>query len=621
MLQCRVFLLVTAKLLQIRSQRPLINRHARMHLQLAADTALADGFRQEPLTGNLVPVPQQGWSAQCEEGCLPADLQLVTQLAGLPAMLNQKLQVIDSLDQISFLQPGRGQLTPRQQRRADFRQAMRSPAAGRSTQTQTSHEIISGLAKRHQAGLPCCKGGRGLHADQLRIGILTDADQGMSSRMAASTTGTSQGNQLLLPGLQARCSQIRDPVRHDRDLVRHSPAILITADQVIQAQATGPHLMQGPDIDRQFGPQTSQLAGPFREVQGCHLPADLGSYFQLVEHRAFGRFVRVQLQAERAQAHRLQPAVDNGQRSHFFSYKQHRLALRQGIADHVGDRLRLAGTGRAMQDKALAFAGRLDGIKLGSIGNNRRQDRRLQIWIIRNRFRRPRQAASHQAGDNLVAQQVLTAIAQVIPHDKLGKGENAEECAFDDIPAVLGHNPLAHRRKYQRQVYPVLVLRQRVKALNDDPEILPEHLQQGDVHLRIFITQANDVAFQRRAPDNINRQQHQRGIAGLLADCRLIPLQQAEGQVQCIGTVLLLGLPGQPIQGQHRRGQFALAVKSPQTTILEFIRQQRSVLGHQAGKLKAIIAGSRWRPVPRTGQGLEISPAGQDVLKLAEAGG
>jgi len=66
----------------------------------------------------------------------------------------------------------------------------------------------------------------------------------------------------------------------------------------------------------------------------------------------------MQLQTEVAEPNRLQAALHDLQGRCLLGHEEHRLTLRQAVADEVGDRLALAGAGRADQHEILTAGGR-----------------------------------------------------------------------------------------------------------------------------------------------------------------------------------------------------------------------------------------------------------------------
>ena len=77
---------------------------------------------------------------------------------------------------------------------------------------------------------------------------------------------------------------------------------------------------------------------------------------QLLQQVALGHLVGVHLQAEGVEADFRQTFLHHLQGCHLLGYEKHTAVVVQGVGDHVGDGLALAGAGRAVKDEAAAFA-------------------------------------------------------------------------------------------------------------------------------------------------------------------------------------------------------------------------------------------------------------------------
>ena len=152
---------------------------------------------------------------------------------------------------------------------------------------------------------------------------------------------------------------------------RERRAVLIDraepGDAVIQGYAQRIILMDGLHMGVHFPADGVDLVG-----LGGVFPAGAPSrYFggppQLREHGGLLRLVGMQFQAEGAQADGFKATLHHFERRHLLGDEQHPLPPIQGIGDDVGDRLRLAGPGRAVKDEALAAECCDDRLKLGGI--------------------------------------------------------------------------------------------------------------------------------------------------------------------------------------------------------------------------------------------------------------
>ena len=240
----------------------------------------------------------------------------------------------------------------------------------------------------------------------------------------------------------------------------------------------------------------------------------------------------MELQAEGADADAVQPLLHHLQGRHLLRHEEDPLALGQGVCDEGGDGLGFAGAGRAVEDEALPGAGGLDGIKLGGVGGHGQQDAVLRH--PRPHFQGPGvpgQPALHEAAHHLVAQQVFGAVADVVPHDELGEGEDADAGGLQHVPAGLVHDGLAHDGQHPADVHAVVVAGQGVHPVDQDAVVLLQLLQQGDIHLGIIVPQPDHIALGGGFADDLDGQQDDGGVAGLGAAPGLEPAQQAQGHI------------------------------------------------------------------------------------------
>ena len=105
----------------------------------------------------------------------------------------------------------------------------------------------------------------------------------------------------------------------------------------------------------------------FGFVDGLGLPEFQG-LLQIRVHMPLVGLVRMEFETERAQAAFLEAVVDHVQGGSFLGDEQDLLAVRGCVGDDVRDRLRLAGSGRTLDDQILALARRGDDLGLGGVG-------------------------------------------------------------------------------------------------------------------------------------------------------------------------------------------------------------------------------------------------------------
>ena len=114
----------------------------------------------------------------------------------------------------------------------------------------------------------------------------------------------------------------------------------------------------------------------------------------------------------------------------------------------------------------------------------------------------------------------------VVPHDELVEREQTQHRLFDDIPLLLLDNGPAEIGEYQLHVDATLILRQLLQPIQVDSEVLLQKFHQGNVQDDILIALTDDIVVATPAHD-VDRQQEDGGVAGLLALGRLIPLDHA----------------------------------------------------------------------------------------------
>ena len=87
----------------------------------------------------------------------------------------------------------------------------------------------------------------------------------------------------------------------------------------------------------------------------------------------------------------------------------------------------------------------------------------------------------------------------------------------------------------------MLVQRHRVEPAGCDAEIHLQLFQQRDVHLRLVVAQADDVARGGGSPHHLDGDQNERRVARLGAARAFIPAQQSQRKVECVCAALLKG--------------------------------------------------------------------------------
>ena len=374
--------------------------------------------------------------------------------------------------------------------------------------------------------------------------------------------------------------------------------------------------MQRVRVGVQLGSDLGNLLRLGRVVLGTLVAGHLRGLPQLLQHIPLLGLVGVQLQAEGTDADLVQPPLDHLQRGHFLGDEEHTAALSQGVCNEGSDGLGFACAGGAMEHEALALAGSFDGKELGGVSAQGQQHPILgnlpaQLHLLRV----PGQPAVHEALYNFVPGQVLGAVADIVPHDELGEGEDAQIGALQHVPVLLAHNGLAQNGKHPSGVNAVLVRRQRIQPVDFHLEVLLELFQHGDVHLGVVVPQTDAIALGCALAHHLDRNQDQGRIAGLGASGILIPFEQAQGQIQGIGAVFLHGGPGAAIELLDGAAQLRLGKDGAETVILKFRLDQ----GSEASQL---VHGFKVRtaqvPVRRAGKNVKVLPIGQGVLQLVQ---
>ena len=113
--------------------------------------------------------------------------------------------------------------------------------------------------------------------------------------------------------------------------------------------------------------------------------------------------------------------------------------------------------------------------------------------------------AAHQAGDDRALCEYVGVGVDIIPHYELVEGEVTQDSLLDHIPVLLLHDLRPYRIEYQRNVYAVSVLRQRVESPDSDIEHLAQKLQKRDVQHCILIPNPEHIPTGCRPSDKLDR--------------------------------------------------------------------------------------------------------------------
>ena len=161
---------------------------------------------------------------------------------------------------------------------------------------------------------------------------------------------------------------------------------------------------------------------------------------KLVDEMRFGDLVRVQFDEERIEANLRQSLLYHFQRSTLLSYEEHTLPMVERVCNHVGDSLALTGSRRTIEQETLTMSGihhrlHLTAIRIDGKDMVVRRHRLIQFTCISSRNGNTivhtllNKTLNHWHLAHLGAVGV-----DVVPHHKLGKGEETET-------DFIGHTP------------------------------------------------------------------------------------------------------------------------------------------------------------------------------------
>jgi len=335
-------------------------------------------------------------------------------------------------------------------------------------------------------------------------------------------------------------------------------------DHLVDALAAGARGVQLVDIGVEPGACGGEVGAGRGPRAGLGEPGHREGLAELAEHFFLGRLGRVQLEGEGAEPVPFEPAADDGERGHFLGDEQHPPAAGEVVGHDVGDRLALAGAGRAFEDEGAALPGRPHGDQLRRVGIAGAEQ------LAGGEFGVERRGLGEGPGLELAAaveqvphQALLTQAAgvllQVVPHEELGEAEEPEVCALDDLPAAGVADRLAEPAEDERHIDAVLVLGQVLEAADIDAEVDAELLEEGDVRPQGLAGQLDAVAVGAagRPAHEGDGEQDEGRPSGDLGPRRLAPVQHAQGEVEHIGPGLLDARPGRAVDLEELLGGLA----------------------------------------------------------------
>ena len=256
---------------------------------------------------------------------------------------------------------------------------------------------------------------------------------------------------------------------------------------------------------------------------------------ELAQHLGLAGLVRMQLQAERREPDLAEAALHHLERGALLGDEEHGLAGGHAAGDQVRDRLRLARSGRPVQDEVAPahrghHRGELRGVRRdrarrpGGVGERvdlPRLDRRDAVV--------ERATAREQVRDDGRLREVVEPRREVAPHQELVEREAADPDLGLDRPFRERRHGRAVGREDLREVDAVLVLRHRVRARDLDALLAAEHLEERDVRRGILVRAAQGESLLARETLELDRVEHERcAIDRSRIALAVLPLQDAE---------------------------------------------------------------------------------------------
>jgi len=429
---------------------------------------------------------------------------------------------------------------------------------------------------------------------------------------------------------------------------------LAQADQLggdlVDRQARRAHVVGRLDVPVELRAEFLKLVGLDLPVPGRGRPGEVQGLLELAHDVGLVGLVGVQFQAERGQPDGPQAPEDDLQGRALLRDEEDRAPVGQRVGDQVGDRLGLAGSGRALQDEAVPLLGREHGGQLGRVGIQGAEDlaRRSLVHLARGHELDGGQgggAGFDQMTDGRIPHELVLASRQVQPHQELGEREVAQVGFLHHLPAGHLQDRPSEGVEDPGDVQAGLVLGEFVQGGDLDAEVPLHLLQQGGVQPGLVLGQPDPEGLGHRSAHDLHRQQQDGRPARRGRRRRLEPLQESQGQVQGIGPRLLevgarlaehldqpfgevgggqvgiepagLHLPGQELAFQVLAG--LLLVQLQVARLASPIRARQDLEGHLAGQ--AILhdgqVGAEQRDALRPGPIVQQAVAQREVQKLA----
>ena len=254
----------------------------------------------------------------------------------------------------------------------------------------------------------------------------------------------------------------------------------------------------------------------------------------------------MQLKAGIAHPRAVQAPLDHLKRGHLLGHEQHAAPVGDRGRDDVGDRPRLAGAGRPLDDEVaaaphLVHRHRLRTVAIDDVELLGRPDMRVNRGVLTDEVVGWRETIGQQRADRRSVREAgarrPVSRVEVAVHQELREGEEPEhDVVGQDFPARLQSDGLRHVGGVGRWVELLAKLHpgqaDRMNALEIGFE--------REVRGLLFAPPAQAEAFGGRPALKPDRQQGQRRVPDVGCVVGIDPLQRAEREVEDINTLLLL---------------------------------------------------------------------------------
>ena len=273
---------------------------------------------------------------------------------------------------------------------------------------------------------------------------------------------------------------------------------------------------------------------------------------QLRVHGLLSSALAVEVETEAAEPAVVEPLLDHIQGRGLLAHEEDALAVRQQAGDHVGDRLALSGSRRAVDHLvALAPAGRFDGAQLTEVGVHYRVlvadfeqvvESPAGKILVRGQGAR-RITAGGVTGLRFAAREpphegmghaLLAHPFQVLVHGHLGEGEGPEEDLRRNRPGPLALYGVSHRLQVMGNAL-FFVLRER------EIEAEFQQVRQRDIRLDFVVFAFQVPGAAHRLAHQVAGDEGERRSGGL--SVQVGPFEESDRQEQHIEALFLFPLP------------------------------------------------------------------------------